>query len=61
MMNQGKGCWKIKRCPQTGSNDVYVVKMKIRKDILIPALKSVVKDVSIENKKIVVKFTRRAG
>jgi len=41
---------------QTGSNDVFVVRDENRKEILIPALKSVVKDVSIENKKITVEL-----
>jgi len=36
---------------KTGSNDVYVVKTK-KNDILIPALKSVVKKIDIDNKKI---------
>jgi len=37
---------------QTGSNDVYVVKDKAGKDILIPALKSVVKEISIDEGRI---------
>ena len=41
---------------QTGSNDVYVVCDENKKEILIPALKSVVKEVSIENKKITVEL-----
>jgi len=36
---------------KTGSNDVYVVKTE-KNDILIPALKSVVKKIDIDNKKI---------
>ena len=36
----------------TGSNDVYVVKSECKKEILVPALKSVVKKVSIKDKKI---------
>lgn len=39
---------------QTGSNDVYVVRSENKKEILIPALKSVVKEVSVEDKKITV-------
>jgi len=39
---------------RTGSNDVYLVKCQGKKDILIPALKSVVKEVSVESRKIVV-------
>lgn len=41
---------------QTGSNDVYVVKGHDGKEILIPALKSVVMKVLIEEKKIFVKI-----
>jgi 16S rRNA processing protein RimM len=38
---------------QTGSNDVYVVKNDTR-EILIPALKTVVKEINLQNKKIIV-------
>ncbi len=34
---------------QTGSNDVYAVKRPGKKDLLLPAIGSVVKDVDIEN------------
>ncbi len=44
----------VKDVLQTGSNDVYVVGNKNGQDILIPALKSVVKEVSTEEKKIIV-------
>jgi len=37
---------------QTGSNDVYVIKNKSYKEILIPALKSVVRSVLPEQKRI---------
>jgi 16S rRNA processing protein RimM len=37
---------------QTGSNDVYVVKGESGKEILIPALKSVVRNISPEQKRI---------
>lgn len=37
---------------QTGSNDVYVVKDSHGKEILLPALKSVVKEVLLEEKRI---------
>ena len=40
---------------QTGSNDVYVVKTG-GKDILIPALKEVVKEIDLKNKKIMVEL-----
>lgn len=41
---------------QTGSNDVYVVRDENKNELLIPALKSVVKEVSIEDKKITVQL-----
>lgn len=40
----------------TGSNDVYVVKSEDGREILIPAIKSVIKEVDIDNKKITVKL-----
>ncbi|MDR2899569.1 MAG: ribosome maturation factor RimM [Clostridiales bacterium] len=38
----------------TGANDVYVVKSENEKDILIPAIKSCIINVDIDNKKITV-------
>jgi 16S rRNA processing protein RimM len=43
---------------QTGSNDVYVVRDENKKEILIPALKSVVKEVSVEDRKIFVELPK---
>lgn len=40
----------------TGSNDVYVVKNSEGKEILLPAIKEVIKSVDISNKKIIVKL-----
>ena len=39
---------------QTGSNDVYTVKTLDGKEILLPAIEDVIKNVDIENKKIVI-------
>lgn len=39
---------------KTGSNDVYTVKTMEKKEILIPAIQDVIKNIDIENKKIVV-------
>jgi 16S rRNA processing protein RimM len=44
---------KLQDVLQTGSNDVYVVKNDQR-EILIPALKTVVKEINLQNKKIIV-------
>lgn len=38
----------------TGSNDVYIIRDENKKEILIPALKSVVQEICFENKKMVV-------
>ena len=38
----------------TGSNDIYVVKNKEGKQILLPAIEDVIKQVDLENKKIIV-------
>ena len=38
----------------TGSNDVYVVKDKMGKQILLPAIGEVIKNVDVENKKMTV-------
>lgn len=40
----------------TGANDVYVITPENGKDILIPAIKQVVLDVDVENKKMTVKL-----
>jgi len=39
---------------QTGSNDVYVIKGKDKNDILVAAIKDVVKSIDIESKRIVI-------
>jgi len=38
----------------TGSNDVYTIKNSEGKEILIPAIEDVIKDVDIANKKIII-------
>lgn len=40
----------------TGSNDVYVVKDELGKQILLPAIGEVIKDVNIETRKMIVKI-----
>ena len=39
---------------ETGSNDVYVVKDETGKQVLLPAIKEVIKNIDIENKTIIV-------
>ncbi|MCX7710384.1 MAG: ribosome maturation factor RimM [Clostridia bacterium] len=41
---------------KTGSNDVFVVKGENNREVLVPALKSVVKEISLENNKMVVQL-----
>lgn len=38
----------------TGSNDIYVVKDNLGKQVLLPAISDVIKNIDIENKKITV-------
>ncbi len=41
-----------------GASDVYVIKRKGKKDLLIPAIESVIKKVDVSNKRIDVKIPR---
>lgn len=55
--DEGRSLGKIVDIIATGSNDVYVVeKEDTSKQILIPAIKDVVKEVDIPNKKMIVKL-----
>lgn len=45
---------KIEDVFSTGSNDVYVVKDNLGKQILIPAIADVVKEVDLKNKKMII-------
>ena len=38
----------------TGSNDIYVIKNELGKSILLPGIPEVIKEVDVENKKIIV-------
>ncbi len=40
----------------TKSNDVYVVKNDLGKEILIPAIKQVIKQVDLDNKKVIIEL-----
>ena len=39
---------------ETGANDVYVVHLEAGKEVLIPAIKDCIKEVDVENAKMVV-------
>lgn len=51
---EGENLGKVVDVLQTGSNDVYTVKTLEGKEILLPAIEDVIKNVDIENKKIVI-------
>lgn len=51
---EGEDLGKVVDVLQTGSNDVYTVKTLDGKEILLPAIEDVIKNVNIENKKIVI-------
>ena len=53
---EGELLGKVDDIFSTGSNDVYVVKDELGKQILLPAIKEVIKTVDIPNKKIIVKL-----
>ena len=53
---EGELLGKVDDVFPTGSNDVYVVKDENGKQILIPAIKDVIKSIDISNKKIIVKL-----
>lgn len=48
----GRSLGILKDVLQTGANDVYVVRNENNREILIPAIKSVVERISLEDKKI---------
>lgn len=45
---------KVDDIYNTGSNDIYVVKDNLGKQILLPGIPDVIKDVDLNNKKITV-------
>ena len=45
---------KLEDIFNTGSNDIYVVKDELGKQILLPAISDVIKQIDMENKKMVV-------
>ena len=52
----GEDLGKVDDVFNTGSNDIYVVKDENGKQLLIPAIKEVIKKIDITNKKIIVKL-----
>ncbi|MEG6615313.1 ribosome maturation factor RimM [Peptococcaceae bacterium 1198_IL3148] len=52
----GEKLGSLKQVLKTGANDVYVVKPPTGADILVPALKQVVKEINIEANRMVVEL-----
>ena len=52
--DEGKYLGKLDDIYNTGSNDIYVVKDELGKQILLPAIKDVIKKVDLNEKKIIV-------
>lgn len=51
---EGKLLGKLEDIFNTGSNDIYVVKDELGKQILLPAISDVIKQIDMENRKIIV-------
>jgi len=47
---------KVENVISTGSNDVYIVKGKNKKELFIPAIHEVVKNVNLEKKRITIRM-----
>ncbi|MBO6232665.1 MAG: ribosome maturation factor RimM [Clostridia bacterium] len=52
--DEGTHLGKVDDIYNTGSNDIYVVKDELGKQILLPGIDDVIKDVDLDNKKITV-------
>lgn len=53
---EGELLGRLKEVLQPGANDVYVVENETKKQILLPVISDVVKNIDIEGKKIIVKL-----
>ena len=52
--DEGEDLGELSDVLQTGANDVYVLSKEGTDDILLPAIKECVKEVDLENEKIIV-------
>ena len=52
--DEGNILGKLEDIFNTGSNDIYVVKDELGKQILLPAISEVIKEINLEEKKILV-------
>lgn len=51
---EGNKLGQISEIMQSGANDVWIIKRKQKADLLIPAIKDVVKEIQIENHKVII-------
>ncbi|HIX02094.1 MAG TPA: ribosome maturation factor RimM [Candidatus Ligilactobacillus excrementigallinarum] len=51
---EGNELGQISEIMQSGANDVWIIKRKQKADLLIPAIKDVVKEIQIENHKVII-------
>lgn len=56
--NDGEKLGIIDDIFKTGSNDVYVVRNSLGKQILLPAISSVIEKIDLENKKVTVNLIK---
>ena len=56
--NDGEKLGRIDDIFKTGSNDVYVVRNSLGKQILLPAISSVIEKIDLENKKVIVNLIK---
>ena len=52
--DEGKLLGKVDDIYNTGANDIYVVKDELGKQILLPGIEEVIKEVDLDNEKIIV-------
>ena len=52
--DEGKLLGKVDDIYNTGANDIYVIKDELGKQVLLPGIKDVIKNVDLEGKKIIV-------
>ncbi len=52
--DEGMLLGKLEDVFNTGSNDIYVVKDELGKQVLLPAIADVIKEINVENKKMIV-------
>ena len=52
--DEGKLLGKVDDIYNTGANDIYVIKDELGKQVLLPGIKEVIKEVDLDNEKIIV-------